>query len=125
MEYGLEVRRLFAAPSRSGEYPAGEPDFASGEAEDRALQVWVRFQLEVTDGIVRQARYRVFGCPHTVAAAERAAEWLEGRPVEAIGALDLRAIGRSLGVPAEKLGKLLRIEDALAACRRSLETRTE
>lgn len=121
----MEVRRLFAAPARSGEYPPGTPGVASGEAEDRALQVWVRFQLEVSDGIVRGARYRVFGCPHTIAAAERAAGWLEGRPVEAIAALDMRAIGEELEVPAEKLGKLLRIEDALAACRRSLEARTE
>lgn len=125
MEYGSEVLRLFAAPSLSGELPRGAPGLASGEAEDRALQVWVRFQLEVTDGVVRRARYSVFGCPHTVAVAQRAAERLEGQPVGAIAVLDVAAIGRELDVPAEKLGKLLRIEDALAACRRSLETRTE
>ena len=32
----------------------------------------------------------------------------------------MRAIQRELGVPVEKLGKLLRIEDALAACGRAL-----
>src|SRR5690606_19734549 len=125
MEYGSEVQRLFAAPLHCGELPPNVPGLASGGAEDRTQPVWVRFQLEVAEGVVRRARYRVFGCQHPLAAAERGAEWLEGRPATALAAVDLREIGRALGVPAEKLGKLLRIEDALAACRRSLETRTE
>jgi len=96
------------------------PGLVSGEAEDRTLQVWVRFQLQVIDGVVRAARFAAFGCPHTVAAAGRAAEWLEGRRANDVAHLDVRAIGRDLGVPTEKLGKLLRIEDAVAACGRAL-----
>jgi NifU-like protein involved in Fe-S cluster formation len=96
------------------------PGLVSGEAEDRTLQVWVRFQLQVIDGVVRAVRFAAFGCPHTIAAASRAAEWLEGRPASDVGRVDMRAIGRELGVPVEQLGKLLRVEDAVAACGRSL-----
>jgi hypothetical protein len=35
--------------------------------------------------------------------------------------LDVRALQAALGVPVDKLGKLLRIEDALASCLRMLE----
>jgi NifU-like protein involved in Fe-S cluster formation len=122
MEYTPEVVRRFDSPRRAGELRAGLPGLVSGEAEDRTLQVWVRFQLQVIDGVVRAARFAAFGCPHTVAAASRAAEWLEGRLASDIGRLDIRAIERDLGVPVEKRGKLLRIEDALAACGRALNT---
>ena len=120
MEYTPEVVRRFDLARGAGELRAGLPGLVSGEAEDRTLQVWVRFQLQVIDGVVRAARFAAFGCPHTVAAAGRAAEWLEGRRASDVAHLDVRAIGRDLGVPTEKLGKLLRIEDAVAACGRAL-----
>src|SRR5215471_5862189 len=120
MEYTPEVVRRFDSPRGAGELGVGLPGLVSGEAEDRTLQVWVRFQLQVIDGAVRAARFAAFGCPHTVAAAGRAAEWLEGRRASDVAQLDVRAIGRDLSVPVEKLGKLLRIEDAVAACGRAL-----
>jgi NifU-like protein involved in Fe-S cluster formation len=92
----------------------------SGEAEDRTLGVWVRFQLQVGDGVIRAARFAAFGCPHTIAAADYAAERLEGARASELEAVDVRTIQLELGVPVEKLGKLLRIEDALAACGRAL-----
>jgi NifU-like protein involved in Fe-S cluster formation len=121
MEYTPEVVRRFDSPRTAGELRAGLPGLVSGEAEDRTLQVWVRFQLQVIDGVVRAARFAAFGCPHTIAAASRAAEWLEGRPAGEVAAFDVRSIERELGVPVEKRGKLLRIEDAVAACGRALD----
>ena len=75
MEYGPAVKRRFDAPTHAGEWPPGTPDTLTGEAADRTLQVWVRFQLRTARGIV------------------------------------------------EKLGKLLKIEDALAACWREHEAK--
>jgi hypothetical protein len=49
------------------------------------------------------------------------AEWLEGRPASALETVNARALCAELGVPVEKLGKLLRIEDAVTACRRELD----
>jgi NifU-like protein involved in Fe-S cluster formation len=119
MEYSRAVERHFMTPARAGELPAGVPGLVAGEAEDRTLHVWVRFQLRVEAGVVAAARFQVFGCPHTVAAASAVADWLEGRAVEEARRLDARAVCAELEVPIEKLGKLLRIEDAVAACWRT------
>ena len=121
MEYSLAVRRHFAAPQKARELPAGSPGLVAGEAEDRTLHVWVRFQLQVADDIVRQAGFEVFGCPHTVAAASAVADWLEGRSVDEARRLSAPEVCAGLDVPVEKLGKLLRIEDAVAACWRATE----
>ena len=88
----------------------------AGEAEDRTLHVWVRFELQLVEDAVAAAGFQAFGCPHTIAAASIVAEWLEGRSVEAARGLDVKAVCAELEVPIEKLGKLLRIEDAVAAC---------
>jgi NifU-like protein involved in Fe-S cluster formation len=120
MEYTPEVARRFDSCRGVGELAGGSPGLVTGEAEDRTLHVWVRFLLQVSGGTVREARFAVFGCPHTVAAASRAAELIEGRPAADLAKLDVRALQAELGVPVEKLGKLLRIEDAVAACGRAL-----
>jgi NifU-like protein involved in Fe-S cluster formation len=116
MEYSPAVVRHFDAPKRARELPRGTPGLVSGEAEDRTLHVWVRFELQVADGTVVRAGFEAFGCPHTVAAASVVADWLEGRAVEEARGVDVRALCADLEVPVEKLGKLLRIEDAVAAC---------
>ncbi len=123
MEYSSEVVRRFDAPQRAGELPHGTPGLVSGEGEDRTLHVWVRFDFKVIDGIIQTVRFQAFGCPHTVAAADLAAESLEGRPVDAACALGAAQLQQALGVPIEKLGKLLRIEDAAAMCWRTAATR--
>ena len=119
MEYSPAVVRHFDAPSRARELPSGTPGLVTGEAEDRTLHVWIRFQLQLQGGVVRAAAFQAFGCPHAVAAASVVAEWLEGRAVADAQRLDARAVCADLGVPVEKLGKLLRIEDAVAACWRA------
>ncbi len=116
MDYSPEVVRRFMAAPEAAEGAGEGGRVASAEAEDRTLNVWVRFRVEVSRGIVRSVEYEVFGCPHTIAAAAWAAERLRGRPAEALGAFDAHAAREALDVPTEKLGKLLRIEDALGAC---------
>jgi NifU-like protein involved in Fe-S cluster formation len=121
MEYSSEVVRRFAAQPGAPDLAPEAPGLVTGEAEDRTLLVWVRFQLQVIDGVIQTVRYRVFGCPHTIAAASWVAERLEGRDSETLRRFDLGALQAALDVPVEKLGKLLRIEDAIAACARALE----
>jgi NifU-like N terminal domain/Aminotransferase class-V len=88
----------------------------TGEAGGPRQETWVRFHLSVADGIVKAARFKAYGCPHTLAVADcltrrlpgRArSEGLPGTPAE--WAVELQ-------VPVEKLGRLLVIEDAMRAC---------
>jgi len=67
MEYSSEVVRRFAAQPGAPDLASEAPGLVTGEAEDRTLLVWVRFQLQVIDGVIQTVRYRVFGCPHTIA----------------------------------------------------------
>ena len=125
MDYDSQVRQRFLSAHRAGPLDGGAPGPVSGEAEDRTQNVWVRFRLQVRRGAIETVRYNVYGCPHTVAAAEWTAEWLEGRPAGALDELSMRHCLEELGVPVEKLGKLLLLEDALAACRRRLDERKD
>ena len=124
MDYSSEVRRRFAAPARAGKFPEGASGVVAAAAADRSLNVWIEFEIQARDGVIEATRFRVFGCPHTVAAADRIAEWLEGRGVGCLDELDMRSVAEQLEVPRDKLGKLLRIEDAVRACLSQIEWTT-
>jgi NifU-like protein involved in Fe-S cluster formation len=117
MHYSAEVRRRWAA-ARPAVQAAGDlPGIVRGEAEDRALNVWVRFQIEARAGRVCAVSFEVFGCPHTVAAASWLAEHLQGKPLERLTRWNAHELAAALEIPIEKIGKLLVLEDALGACR--------
>ena len=116
MDYSAEVRQRFSAPVRAGEVLQGTGPVLQGAAEDRSLGIWVRFQVQYQGANIERVRFRAYGCPHTLAAADLLAGRLEGKPLEALVSVDLDALARQLELPREKHGKLLRLEDALAAC---------
>jgi NifU-like protein involved in Fe-S cluster formation len=115
MTYSDEVQRRFGRPG----HVAGPDDSAervAGRAGRRATGTVVEFLVAVRGGILSAVRFRAYGCPHTIAAADLAAEWLEGRPLAALGEVDAHRLAARLGVPVEKLGRLLVIEDAARDC---------
>jgi NifU-like protein involved in Fe-S cluster formation len=124
MEYSSEVRRRLRAPSRAGLSQGTGRVSATGEAEDRSLNVWVRFQVELAGSVVQSLRFEAYGCPHFVAAADWIAERLEGGSAAALAVPVAQAARAALEVPTEKLGKLLVLEDALANCLRAAGVQT-
>jgi cysteine desulfurase len=97
----------------------GTDEVVRGEAGSIGEGTWVRFHLRVANGIVKAALFQAYGCPHTLAVAA----WLTGQlPGRAIAqGVEQGVPGtpaawlEALEVPVEKLGRLLRVEDALKA----------
>lgn len=116
MEYSSEVRRRFLTPARAGEISSNTGTLVAGAAEDRSLNVWIRFQIQIERSTIQQVRFQAYGCPHSLAAADLLASELEGRPLNAMVEIDLDDVASALDLPREKHGILLRIEDALADC---------
>jgi cysteine desulfurase len=111
------ARRYFLAPARLPRFPEGNPPSGvrqgrAGRAEDGA-RVFV--ELEIADGIVKSARFSAYGCPHTVAVTAWLCEVLEGGRREAGLPGSPSDWADRFAVPAEKLGRLLVIEDAMRA----------
>jgi cysteine desulfurase len=114
-----EVRRLRALSPASDPPPAGFS--VSGEAGGPDQDAWIRFDLAVEDGIVKAARFKSYGCPHTVAVASWLASQLPGRHRDALVPGTPTAWAAARAVPVEKLGRLLVVEDALQQCIRRWE----
>ena len=118
-----QIRALFAALDHAGELPGASARpgrVVRGEAGREAQGTRVCFALRLLEGRIAVARFRAYGCPHTLATCEWLARRLEGHSV-AGGALEAPGVGNPLewserlGLPGAKLGRLLVIEDALRA----------
>jgi cysteine desulfurase len=115
-----EVRRLRAlSPAwNAPTSPWTDQPVASGEAGGPGQDAWVRFHLLVAGDVVKDARFQAYGCPHTLEVAAWMARELRGRHRETLQPGAPADWARTHGVPVEKLGRLLIIEDAVRACLR-------
>ena len=73
------------------------------------------FELEINGGFVKSARFSAYGCPHTLAVTAWLCEVLEGARLDAGVPGTPADWAAQFDVPAEKLGRLLIVEDALRA----------
>ena len=105
--YSKRVREYFAAPAHAGDLEQGVT--VSQAAED------VRLQLSATaaDGLIKVMRFRAWGCPHTIAAAEAVCRYCEGRPAGELLEFSIAGLMEELAVPVVKTGRILVLEDAV------------
>lgn len=115
-DYSSQLLRHFEAPQNAGDFPAGTPDLLEGRAGAARHGREVRFQLQLgAEGRIAACRYRVYGCPATIALCSLASTRLSGLSPEAAAALSVVALAEELGLPAEKRGAALVVEDAVRA----------
>lgn len=103
-----------AVPEGWQQAPAGQ--LVSGEAGGPGEETWVRFQLLTEGDTVKDARFQAFACPHTTAVAAALCAALPGRNRATLVPGAPADWAAAQGVPVEKLGRLLIVEDALRQC---------
>ncbi len=98
------------------ETAGGAARIVNGEGGGQGQDSWVRFELLVAGDIVKDARFKAFGCPHTMDTAAWVCGRLNGRARAALICDTPQDWAQARDVPIEKLGRLFAIEDALRAC---------
>lgn len=112
--YSCEVRELFAGPAHAGTVAGGTVVLVDDQG------VRVELSASVAKGQLSAIRFRVWGCPHLIAAAEWVCRHFEGGPVSALEISPAARIMDDLAVPTEKTGRILVLEDAIRSLGRSL-----
>ena len=105
--YSPAVRALFAAPAHVGDVDGGESAFV----DDQGVRLRLSARLAGTD--IAEMRFRAWGCPHLIAAAEWLCNYYEGRPLSALEDFPSAPIMENLAIPMEKTGRILVLEDTV------------
>lgn len=112
--YSEEVRRLFRTAAHAGSVPGAAATGLVAEIAEGGAGAVIRIEAEIENGRWRLLRYRIFGCPHLIAAAESVCARLEGRPLGTVAPFPVAEIMQMLEIPVEKTGRVLLLEDAFA-----------
>ncbi len=112
---GMAAPGLGVGTPRVATPGVGTPRVFRGSAGHRERGTWVQFDMEVVAGRCVDARFLAFGCPHTIAVAAWVAEQAIGSLLRADLPEPVAALAQRFEVPAEKMGRLLIVEDAWRA----------
>ncbi len=114
VSYNLAVRRHFMEPHHAGDLEGSFDTTLVADVSESEHGARIQVSAGVRDGVLAALAFRAWGCPHLIAATDLACERLTGEPVKSLENHDLAHITRELGIPAEKTGRILLLEDALA-----------
>ena len=114
-EYHEILREHFRAPRNAGAFPVGTKDVIEGRAGNRRQGREIALALRFDAGRVLECRYRVYGCPATIALCSVLSERLKGQSLAEARAFAALALAEELGLPATKRAAALLLEDALKA----------
>jgi len=77
----------------------------------------MRLQIEVdeTTGMIRDAKFKTFGCGSAIASSSLATEWLKGKSLDEAATIDNMDIVEELALPPVKIHCSVLAEDAIKA----------
>ena len=105
--YNPNIRELFLNTSHAGDANGG----VIGYFDDQGIRITL--SAIVAAGDITSMRFRAWGCPHVIAAAEAVCRHYEGRPSEDLEEFSTDQIMQDLAIPVEKTGRILVLEDAV------------
>ena len=75
----------------------------------------MRLQIEVdeTSGLIKDAKFKTFGCGSAIASSSLATEWLKGKTLDEASSIDNMDIVEELELPPVKIHCSVLAEDAI------------
>ena len=111
--YNEQTRGYFANPVHAGDLDGEYTRTAVASVAESAAGARLTLAVGLTAQRIDECRFRAFGCPHLIAAAERWCEASEGKTPVDLLPFDVTGCMQILGVPVEKTGRILLLEDAV------------
>ncbi len=111
--YNALTMALFEAPAHVGDLQHDHAKSALAEASESAAGAKLQLAAGIDKGTLQEIRFRVFACPHLIAAAEWLCKEYEGRPLSDMVGFRAADCMVPLAIPVEKTGRILLLEDAI------------
>ena len=115
MAYGEKVIDHYQNPRNVGTLDKSKPTVGTGLVGAPECGDVMRLQIEIEDGIIKDAKFKTFGCGSAIAASSLATEWLKGKTVDEAAKLDNMEIVEELNLPPVKIHCSVLAEDAVHA----------
>jgi nitrogen fixation NifU-like protein len=116
MAYSDKVVDHYENPRNVGSFNKDDDDVGTGMVGAPACGDVMKLQIKVDeDGIIRDARFKTYGCGSAIASSSLVTEWVKGMHIDDAVNLKNSQIAEELVLPPVKIHCSILAEDAIKA----------
>jgi len=117
MAYSDLVIDHYTNPRNVGTLDKSSPNVGTGLVGAPECGDVMRLQIEVDEatGVIKDAKFKTFGCGSAIASSSVATEWLKGKSIDKAMTIDNMDIVEELNLPPEKIHCSVLAEEAIKA----------
>jgi Fe-S cluster assembly scaffold IscU len=115
MAYSEKLLDHFKKPKNVGTLNKDKKNVGTGLVGAPECGDVMRLQIEVDEesGVIKDAKFKTFGCGSAIASSSLATEWLKGKTIEEAASIDNMDIVEELELPPVKIHCSVLAEDAI------------
>ena len=115
MAYSDKVIDHYENPRNVGSFDKDEAGVGTGMVGAPACGDVMKLQIKVENGIIRDARFKTYGCGSAIASSSLVTEWVKGRTLDEAQSIKNSEIAEELALPPVKIHCSILAEDAIKA----------
>ncbi len=117
MAYSEKVIEHYENPRNVGSLDKSADDVGTGVVGAPACGDVMKLQILVDDatGLIKDAKFKTFGCGSAIASSSLATEWIKGQTLEQAASIRNTDIVKELSLPPVKIHCSVLAEDAIKA----------
>ena len=115
MAYSDKVIDHYENPRNVGSFDKSDINIGTGMVGAPACGDVMKLQIKVEDGIIKDARFKTYGCGSAIASSSLVTEWVKGKTLEAASEIKNSEIAEELALPPVKIHCSILAEDAIKA----------
>jgi nitrogen fixation protein NifU and related proteins len=116
MAYSDKVLDHYENPRNVGSFDKDDGRVGTGMVGAPACGDVMKLQIMVDEsGIIRDARFKTYGCGSAIASSSLVTEWVKGKTLEEASTIKNKDIAEELALPPVKIHCSVLAEDAIAA----------
>jgi nitrogen fixation NifU-like protein len=116
MAYSQQVIDHYENPRNVGSLDKDDPTVGTGMVGAPACGDVMKLQIKVDEnGIIRDARFKTYGCGSAIASSSLVTEWVKGMHIDDAVKLKNSEIAEELALPPVKIHCSILAEDAIKA----------
>lgn len=115
MAYSEKLLDHFKNPKNVGTLDKEQKNVGTGLVGAPECGDVMRLQIEIDEnsGVIKDAKFKTFGCGSAIASSSLATEWLKGKTIDEASSIDNMDIVEELELPPVKIHCSVLAEDAI------------
>lgn len=115
MAYSKKLLDHYENPQNVGSFEKTETNVGTGLVGAPACGDVMKLQIKVEDGVIKDARFKTFGCGSAIASSSLVTEWVKGRSIDDAAKITNKEIAQELSLPPVKIHCSVLAEEAVKA----------